>query len=498
MRAYLAVDLGTTELKGGLVAPDGTLLASARASYPLEVDAAAGRAEQDPAVWWGALGDVVGHLRTTAPDVDVIAVTAGGQGPTTVACDESGHPTRPALTWMDGRTQDAADRLTETTGYAGWRLGAMPGGLRTELVEPDVAARTRWYMNAWEWLGLRLTGRAATTVAHGQVVHDPATVEAAGLPARKVPPIIATGDVLGTLTPGAAGDLGLEPGTPVVAGCVDAFMAVFGAGLVGPGDAMDTGGTSGGFGVYWDAEVEVPGGYGTAAPLPGMWLYGGAMNATGKALDWLRDDVVDGGFTTQDLIAEAAETPPGAAGLVFLPYLAGERSPIWDPTARGVFAGLTLDHRRAHLVRAVLEAAALAIRHVAAPTRAVGIEVRELRVSGGPARSDVWNRIKADVLGVPVAVPAVVETAVLGAAVVAAVGVGDEPDLRAAMRRLVRIERRILPDPETAPTYDALFEAYTELHPAVAPIVRRLHRRLAVTSPGTTAGEGAERTAADD
>ncbi len=192
-----------------------------------------------------------------------------------------------------------------------------------------------------------------------------------------------------------------------------------------PGDAYDPGGSAGGFGVYWDRPVEVPGGFVTPAPLAGRYSVGAAMAATGRALDWYRDDILGGTITTERAPrGGGGDTPPGADGLVFLPYLAGERSPIWDPDARGVLAGLTLGHGRGHIARAIVEASALAIRHVATPMLAAGVRVTEMRVCGGPARSPFWNGVKADVTGFPVAVPEVLETAVLGSAILGAVGIG--------------------------------------------------------------------------
>ena len=198
------------------------------------------------------------------------------------------------------------------------------------------------------------------------------------------------------------------------------------------------------------------------------------MAATGRAIDWFRADVVGGDVPTEVLLEEAAATPPGADGALFLPYLAGERSPIWDPTARGAFVGLTLDHRRGHLTRAILEASAFAIRHVAEPILAAGVAVDEMRVCGGPARSETWNQVKADVTGFPVAVPAVLETAVVGAAVLGAAGVGAYPDVPAAIRGMTRVARRLEPRPELRGLYDAAFDAYVRLHPAIAPVLAGL------------------------
>ncbi len=198
------------------------------------------------------------------------------------------------------------------------------------------------------------------------------------------------------------------------------------------------------------------------------------MAATGRALDWFRDAIVGGDVSIERLLAQAAATPPGADGVVFLPYLAGERSPIWDPTATGVFAGLTLSHGRGHLARAIIEASALAIRHVATPMLAAGVTVTAMRACGGPARSDAWNQVKADVTGFPVLVPDVLETAVLGSAILGAVAIGANADVRSAVGAMTRIDHAIDPRPDFAETYDRLFAAYTGLYPAVAPVMRPL------------------------
>ena len=212
----------------------------------------------------------------------------------------------------------------------------------------------------------------------------------------------------------------------------------------------------------------------TPAPLAGLYSVGAAMATTGRALDWYRDAILGGTISIEALLAEAAATPAGADGLVFLPYLAGERSPIWDPDARGVLAGLTLGHGRGHVARAIVEASALAIRHVAAPMLAAGVRVTEMRVCGGPAQSGFWNAVKADVTGFPVAVPAVLETAVLGSAILAAVGTGSYPDLRTAIGAMTSIADRIEPRPDRAALYDRTYAAYVGLYPATAPLLRPL------------------------
>ncbi len=468
----LAVDLGTTEAKAGLIRADGGLVATARAGYAMDVDAGEGRAEQNPEAWWTALAAVSRELMGDGERVAGVCVV--GQGPTMVPVDDDGRATHPAITWMDGRPAAEAPELERTIGLRGWGLGILPAARWLERTDPGAAAATRWYLNAWEWAAFRLSGTAAATRSFGQVLPEPGDVARAGLAVDRLPPVVEAGTVLGGLTPGAAHALGLPAGVAVLAGTVDSFASFHGAGLSDPGDAVDTGGTSGGLAVYWDHAVQVPGIWAAPAPLPGRWFIGGAMTATGKALDWLDERVLAGGPGPDALIAEAAGVPPAAGGLVFLPYLAGERSPIWDPAARGAFVGLTLAHGRAHLARAVLEAAALALRHLATPIRAAGVRIEELTVTGGTARSDTWNQIKADVLQVPVAVPAVREAAVLGAAILASVGLGWHASTLAAIRAMARVDHRLEPDPTLRATYEHLFAVYSELWPAIAPIVHRL------------------------
>ena len=489
----LAIDLGTSEVRVGLVDLEGRVRGLARRRYPTRVGGgAAERAEQDPEAWWAAIVAAaaelgasepgaseleasepeVSQLEGSEPGAPPLAIGVTAHGPTLVAADAEGRPVRPAIVGRDRRAQAEHDTIAAATGQSGWQLGVLPAALWVVRHEPEAARSTRWFLHAWEWLGLRLTGRAAATADPDRPPLDPAPLAALGLDPGRIPEPVRPGEPLGGLTPEAAAALGVPAGTPVVQGLNDGYASLLGAGLRRPGEAVDTGGASGGFAVYVERPVVIPGVFAGPAPLPGLTVIGGAMAATGRALDWLREEIL-GGASLETLLAEAAAVPPGAEGLVFLPYLAGERSPIWDPSARGAFVGLTLGHRRGHLVRAVLEAAAFAIRHVAEPIVAAGIEVREMRVAGGPARSELWCRIKADATGFPVAVPEVFETALLGSAILAATGVGAYPDVAAAIERMVRVARRLEPDPAVRPTYDAAFGVYRALYPALKPLLAR-------------------------
>jgi xylulokinase len=463
--AVLGLDLGTTEAKALLVGLDGSPLGMGRAPIRTE-HGPGGRAEQDPRDWWRAIATAVGSIEAlSAPDdaadaIEVRAICGVGQGPTLAVVDEDARPLRAAITWQDRRS-----------GADGWGIGPKIAWLGRE--DPDAAAEARWLLTSWDALGLWLTGEAAQTLQGHEHALTADELEPAGVRPAQVADPLPFGQPLGWLRAEAALALGLRQGTPVVAGVNDGTASMLGAGLREPGDAVDTGGTSGGIGIYADRPVEVPGLFLAPAPLAGRWVVGGAMAATGAAVEWIRG-VTGHTWTSDELFEAAGAVPPGAGGLVFLPYLAGERSPISDDRARGAFVGLTLGHRREHLARAVLEGAAFAIRHVAEPLIAGGAPVRELRLAGRPSAGDAWARIKADVLGVPAAIPTVGNTAVLGAAILAAAGTGLHADLEAAVAAMTSVARRIEPDPSVGARYDALFEVYKDLYPALAPSMHAL------------------------
>ena len=471
-------------MKAGLVTLDGRLLAIARSGYAIDARHH-GWAEQDPGAWWSAVVSAVRalHINDLA---EVVAIGVDGHGPTLVAVDGRGEATRPAITWLDTRSIAEADELAAATGVRGWALAGLPAALWVERHDRAAADATRWYLSTWEWLAFRLTGAAVSPLTPNQLVPDRATVANAGVPGDRLPEIGRDGNDRGPpdwrlgRRPGPAGR---DPGRGRHGGRLRQLPRRRTAPrwrCLRPGRVRRR--VRGLLG----SPRGRAGGFVTPAPLAGHYSVGAAMAATGRALDWYRDEILGDTISTDALLAEAAATPPGADGLVFLPYLAGERSPIWDPEARGVLAGLTLGHGRGHIARAILEASALAIRHVAAPMLAAGVQVREMRVCGGPARSPIWNQVKADVTGFRVAVPEVLETAVLGSAILGACAIGVHADLPTAIAAMTRIDHRIEPDATLVPTYDRLFEAYLALYPATAPVLRPLadHGRMTLAARG--------------
>jgi len=460
----IGVDVGTSETKAGLFDLQGNLLRLARSGYPIITLGETGRAEQDPERWWSAVCQTLREVAQGVTPGEVKALCIQGQGPSVVMVDEKGKPLYNGLLWMDTRTVAQRDELSKRLGKPVSPFAYTPLAMWLQQHQESAYRRARWFLTVWDLIAFRLCGRPiASTLAYFQPF-PPAEIEAAGLPADLFPPLVEAGQPIAGLTPAAAQEVGLPAGLPVVAGTHDGIGTFIGAGLVRPGRAADVDGTSGGVALCWDSPIEKQGVFSAPWIHADEYIVGGAMAALGKCLEWVRR-VVGPGLSFEELIAEAVKSPPGAEGLIFLPYLAGERAPIWDPQARGVFFGLTLNHRPEHLVRAVLESVAFALRHVAEELTAGGARIDELRVCGGQARSGEWNQIKADVTGFPVAVPQVREAALMGAAVLAGVGSGQLADITSGANQMVGIAAVLEPDPGRQQRYSQLFDIYKRLYP---------------------------------
>ncbi len=475
--ALLGIDLGTTSIKAACVGLDGQLLGMGRAAIPT-LTPAPGIAAQDPADWWRATVSAVRAALAAcggSAALELLGICVVGQGPTTVAVDASGGSLGMAMTWLDTRATADAASLSFTIGVPTWQLGSLAHERWIARHDPERHVAAAAFLSSWDWLTLRLSGDIVRAVPPVSGHPTDATLRTGGADPGRFGRAVEWATQVGVTLPAPSVELGIPTGTPVVAGGNDALASFHGAGLVDSGDAVDTGGTSGGLGVYWDRALEIPGTYRAPAGLPGLWLYGGAMNAIGKSVDWVVELLAPAGSDDlESLLAEAASTPAGAAGLVFLPYLAGERAPIDDDRARGVFAGLSLVHGRGHLGRAVLESGGFALRHVAAPIRQQGIRLERLVMSGATERLQPVAQMRADILGVPVDVPAIPDTAAVGAAILAAVGIHAHADARAAIQAMVRITARLEPRADLADRYDELYAIYRDLYPATVGLLHRL------------------------
>ncbi len=461
----IGVDLGTSETKAGLFDQEGTLLRLARSAYPIITSGEIGRAEQDPELWWGAVCQTVHQVARGVPAQELAALCVEGQGPSVVMADGKGVPLHNAILWMDTRPRAARDELSRRMGNPVSPFAHTPMAMWLAQHQPEAYAQARWFLAAWDFVALRLCGQpVASSLAYFQPFPE-TEAEASGLPLKLFPPVVEAGHPIAGLTVTAAEATGLPEALPVIAGAHDGIATFIGAGLVKPGRSADVNGTSGGLALCWDEPIDRPGVFSEAWIHPGEYIVGGAMAALGRCLDWVREAIASPSMTHDELIREAFSAPLGADRLIFLPYLAGERAPIWDPLARGVFFGLTLSHKRRHLARAVLESVAYALRHVAEELQVSGARIDEMRVCGKQALSHDWNQLKADVLGVPVAVPRIREAALLGAAILASVGAELLPDITEGTNQMVRIDAILEPVQARHQQYSNVFSVYKRLYP---------------------------------
>jgi xylulokinase len=488
----LGIDAGTSSVKAVLVDLGGSLRAAAQAEYPLHHIRPAW-VEQDPQDWWQATCKAVREALAKVPHAPerVLGMAVSSQAPTLLPLDRSGRPLRPAMIWMDRRAEAEAVRLTELMGAAeihritGNRPDAFYVAARLLWLrhrEPEIIKRTWRFVQVNGYVNYRLTGVLAMDPAHAVLLQlrsyatgewSQALCSACGVEPEQFPQVMEAAAIQGEVTAEAAAATGLRAGTPVMAGTVDSPAAALEAGVVEPGIAVEMTGTS--------TVVIMPNDRGLTEPaliamphvLPGIHLLLGAMVSSGGCLRWFRDQLgqlearaaTEQGADAFDLLtSQAARAGLGSEGVIFLPYMMGERSPLWHTNARGVFFGLSLATSKAALVRAILEGAAFALRHNVEVAERAGAEVREMRSVGGCSRSHLWNQIKADVLGRPVLLPRTSAGSPFGAAILAGLGVGAFPGVCESLREMAYIETRFEPNPANHERYTRIYQAFRDIY----------------------------------
>ncbi|UNT00263.1 FGGY-family carbohydrate kinase [Streptomyces tubbatahanensis] len=484
LNAVLGVDIGTSSSKGVLVAPDGTLLRSAVREHTVDRPAP-GHVEMDAGTWWHEFVSLSREL--TAPgDAEVVAVGLSGMGPCVLLTDADDTPVRPAILYgVDTRSVDQIDRLEEELGTeqirarCGSQLSSQAAGPKIAWVaeeEPERYARARRLYMPSSWLARKLTGAyvldhhsasQATPLYDIHALDWYAPWAARVAPGLELPPLRWSGEAAGTLTAEAARQTGLRQGIPVTTGTVDAWAEALSVGAHQVGDLMLMYGTTM-FLVHTVPEpLTDPALWSTVGALPGTRNLAGGMATSGAVTGWLRDLFGDTDYA--GLLRLAERSGPGAGGLLMLPYFAGERTPVMDPHARGVIAGLTLSHTRGDLYRAALEATAYAVRHNIEALRAAGGDIRRVVAVGGGTQGGLWTRIVSDVTGQPQELRTTSVGASYGGALLAAQLVGD-----AAIDDWNPVREVVTPQPENAARYDELYELYRALYPATAGTVHAL------------------------
>ncbi len=478
--AVIGVDVGTTAVKVGLYDADATEHVVASREYALD-DPEPGWAEQDPdaivEATLDAIEEVAGHA--SAYGIAVSAVSISTVMHSLLGLDADGRPVTPLIIYADTRAAPEAAVLradhVDVYRRTGTPLHPMAPLAKLRWLaahQPDVAASVRTWGTIKEQLLAALTGEAVLDHAGASATGlfnlsdldwDDEALSLAGIDRDQLAPLVPTDHVLDGLTAAAAGRTGLPRDTPVVAGATDGIMANLGVGAIGDGIGALTVGTSGAIRVIVDEPVTDPAMRTFCYALtPGRWCVGGAISNGGLWLTWLRDHVLDGRVEVADLTASAGDVPPGAEGVLVLPYLTGERAPQWSGAPSGVVFGLRYAHRRGHLVRAGLEGVAHQLRLVADALDDTGHGLRRLRATGGFLNSPLWVQLVADVLRVPLEVPEVAEAAAFGAAVLGMTAVGLLDDLD-AVEDLITITDHIDPDDTDRAVHEQVHRRYAQL-----------------------------------
>ena len=489
----LGIDVGTGGTRAVLIDREGKVVASRTADHQPFASPETGWAEQDPHDWWRAACEAVRQVlaNSATPAVDVAAVGFSGQMHGAVLLDAAGNVLRPALIWCDQRSAPEADELTAELGadkIIGWTCNpALPNFTLTKLLwvrkhEPHLFERFRTMLLPKDYVRFRLTGERGMDMADasGTLLLDVSNrrwsaemAKAAGIDPSTLPPLFESPVVCASISKAGAEAMGLLERTPVVAGAGDQAAGAVGLGIVRAGAVHATIGTSGVVFAATDRPALDPKGrlHTFCHAVPGRWHVMGVTQAAGLSLRWFRDNfgaLPDDGRDPYDrLTDEAGDAPPGCDGVLWAPYLMGERTPHLDPQARAALVGLAASHGRGHVVRAILEGVAFSLRDSFSIFAEMNVPVSQIRLGGGGARSWLWRQIQADVYGHPVQVLEAEEGAAYGAALLAGVGAGTWSSVDEACEQAVQVAREVGPHRANIPIMNKQYEAYQRLYPAL-------------------------------
>ena len=496
----IAHDLGTTGNKATLYDREGKLVGASFYPYDTEY-ARTGWAEQNPDDWWEAVCLSTRRLlsETKVKRNDIACITFSGQMMGALPLDREARPLRNAIIWADQRALEQERWIGERVSFedvyriTGHRLSASYSLAKILWIrdnQPDIYKATHKFVQAKDSIVARLTGEFVTdpSDASSMILYDlengewsDLILDACDLPVNKLPQVRQSIDVVGEARASVADEVGVAAGTPVVIGGGDGACAAAGAGVIEEGAAYNYVGSSSWIALSTPHPIYDPD-YRTFTfghVIPDMFMPTGTMQAAGASYQWTRDQLAlieketaeRLGISPYELMnLEIAKIAPGAEGLFFLPYLLGERSPRWNPHARGAFVGLTIRHTRAHMYRAVLEGVTMNLRVILDAFRGQGTTIEAMRVIGGGASGRVWNQIMADIYGMPVHRLAILEEATsMGAALVGGVGVGLYPGFD-MIHNMNAVASTVMPDPAAQATYKRMMPVFNKLYDALAPV----------------------------
>lgn len=493
MKPYLlGIDIGTSACKIAIFDRQGQVKAAANGDYPVYYPKE-GQAEQNPEEWWDGVCHAIKKVlkQGNIKPEEIAGIGIDGQSWSAIAVDKHGNVLTNTPIWMDTRAADICEELNlkigadKIFGLSGNSL--QPSYTTAKIIwyqrnRPEVYERTHKILQSNSYIAYKLTGEMTQDMSQGYGLHcfdmhtgtwNEEMCEALGIPRFILPDISPCHEIIGTVTEKAARECGLIKGIPVAAGGLDAACGTLGAGVIHSGECQEQGGQAGGMSICMDtykADERLILGFHV---IPGHWLLQGGTTGGGGVMRWLEREFADYereegkriGKSSLELFNEEAEAvPAGSDGMTFLPYMAGERSPIWNPGAKGVYYGLDFSKTKGHFIRSAMEGVAFSLRHNLEVAEKAGAHVEVMRAMGGSANSLLWTQIKSDVTGKPIVVPASDTATTLGAAMLAGVGVGMYQDFEEAVKLTVQNKRAHEPQKEQRAVYDEAYRKYLQIY----------------------------------
>ena len=500
MKQYLlGIDIGTSSCKAAVFDRAGNALAFSTKSYPTERPLP-GYAQQNPEDWWKAACEAVRECLDNGKvsPGQIAGIGVDGQSWSAVPIGRSGEVLADSPIWLDTRSEEICAFYNRRIGEK--RIFAAAGNLLQPFYStgkvlwfreyrPEIYKKTEQFLQSNSYLVLKLTGLCSQDLSQAYGYHwfhmekgtwDEEMCRAFQIPMNFLPKISRCTDIIGTVTEKAAAECGLIPGIPVAAGGLDAACGALGAGVIHHGETQEQGGQAGGMSILSDRYCAEPSLILSRHVTGNQWLLQGGTTGGGGLMRWVEQEFAEEerqkgrtvGKSSLDLLnEEAGGIPPGSAGVVFLPYMAGERTPIWNPGAKGVIYGLDYSKTKAHLVRAAMEGVAFSLRHNLEAARKAGAEAGVLRSVGGAANSPLWMQIKADVTGNEIQVPGSDMAATLGAAMLAGVGTGYYKNFEEAVKQTCSVKRSYRPDEANKEIYDSNYKIYLDLYRQLKPVM---------------------------
>ena len=492
MKYLIGIDIGTSGTKSVLFDTLGNVIASATAEYPLS-QPHNGWAEQDPRDWWEAVQKTLSIITKSAADGEIVGVGLSGQMHSLVLLNEKNEVIRPAILWCDQRTEEECREIEERIGRE--RLieitanPALTGFTASKLLwvqkhEPENFRKAAHILLAKDYIRFKLTGEYATEVSDAsgmQLLDVPArkwsaeVCEALKIPMHLLAKVYESADVTGYITKEAALVTGLPAGIPVAGGGGDNAASAIGTGVCTEGDAFTTIGTSGVVFAPTKSPVIDPKGrvHTFCAAVPGTWHVMGVTQAAGLSLNWFRGQLASE-LSYREIDDLCKDLPIGAEKLIYLPYLMGERTPILDPNARGVFFGLSAMHTKAHMARAVMEGISYSLRDCLEILNEMKIDVSSMTLCGGGAKSPFWRQMLADVYGIPVGILASNEGAALGAAILGGCAAGIYASVEEGCKTCIGGGEQVTPNAQAHAEYEKFYGIYQKIYPQTKDIFAQM------------------------